>query len=235
MRGLSSAAAERVTKIYGRQRALADVSLALSPGKTTALLGPNGSGKTTLLNLFSTLSRPTSGTMRFGALPPERAQDARGRIGLVSHASLAYGDLSGLENVIFYARLYGIDRPEARAKELLDELGLGDAMTRAARTYSRGMTQRLSLARALVSAPDLVLLDEPFTGLDPASSDRVVEIVKRLRGDGAMVLLISHDLPTTARLADEIAILARGKLVMSAALNGGLEELSRLYAQAVTP
>ena len=93
MTRLSGAAAERVTKIYGRQRALAEVSLALTPGKTTALLGPNGSGKTTLLNLFSTLSRPTSGQMIFGQLPPERAQEARGRIGLVSHASLAYGDL----------------------------------------------------------------------------------------------------------------------------------------------
>ncbi|MFO0725004.1 MAG: ABC transporter ATP-binding protein [Myxococcota bacterium] len=232
MTRLSGAAAERVTKIYGRQRALAEVSLALTPGKTTALLGPNGSGKTTLLNLFSTLSRPTSGQMIFGQLPPERAQEARGRIGLVSHASLAYGDLSGLENVIFYARLYGVGRPEARAKELLEELGLVEAMGRPARTYSRGMTQRLSLARALVSDPDLVLLDEPFTGLDPASSSRVVEIVKRLRDRGAMVLLISHDLPSTARLADEIVILSRGKRVLGAALSGGLEELQRLYAEA---
>jgi heme exporter protein A len=172
--------------------------------------------------------------MVFGALPPGQVDAARGRIGLVSHASLAYGDLSGLENVIFYARLYGVREPEARAKALLEELGLSEAMRRPARTYSRGMTQRLSLARALVSEPDLVLLDEPFTGLDPASADRVVEIVKRLRDQGAMILLISHDLPSTARLADEIAILSRGKLVKTATMSGGLEGLAHVYAEATS-
>src|SRR6185436_8269759 len=147
--------AREVSKIFGRHRALHKVSLALERGRVTALLVPNGSGKTTLLSLFSTLSRPTSGTMHFGDLPPERAKEVRGRIGLLSHAALSYGDLTGLENVVFFARLYGRTgaAAEAEARKLLLEFGLDEAMHRAAKTYSRGMTQRLGLARALIGTP----------------------------------------------------------------------------------
>lgn len=209
---MKRAAAKSVTKIYGAQRALHKVSLTVEAGRVTALLGPNGAGKTTLLWLFSTLSAPSSGTMHFGDLPPERAKEARGRIGLLSHASLTYGDLSGLENVIFFGRLYGAPNPEDEAKALLVEFGLEEAMHRAAKTYSRGMTQRLGLARALIGRPALVLLDEPFTGLDRASTRTVIERIGILRDQGAMVLMISHDMETTAELADEVAILVRGKL-----------------------
>jgi heme exporter protein A len=207
--------AREVSKIFGRHRALSKVSLSLSRGNVTALLGPNGSGKTTLLSLFSTLSRPTSGTMHFGDLPPDRAKDARGKIGLLSHAALSYGDLTGLENVVFFAKLYGRTgaAAEVEAKRLLAEFGLEDAMNRAAKTYSRGMTQRLGLARALVGQPTLVLLDEPFTGLDRASTVKVIERVLLLKKEGAIVLVVSHDMGTTAELADDVAILQRGKLV----------------------
>jgi heme exporter protein A len=205
--------AREVSKIFGRHRALHRVSLTLEPGRVTALLGPNGSGKTTLLSLFSTLSRPSSGTMHFGELPPDRAKEARGRIGLLSHSALSYGDLTGLENVVFFAELYGRTGAEAEAKRLLVEFGLEEAMNRPAKTYSRGMTQRLGLARALIGQPSLVLLDEPFTGLDRQSTAKVIERVRVLRGEGAMVLVVSHDMPTTAELADEAAILLRGKLV----------------------
>jgi heme exporter protein A len=206
------AGARNVSKIYGRHRALSKVTLDLEEGRVTALLGPNGAGKTTLLWLFSTLSRPTSGTMHFGELPPERAKDARGRIGLLSHASLTYGDLSAIENVTFFGRLYGVDRARDRARELLVEFGLEEAMERQAKTFSRGMLQRLGLARALIGEPKLVLLDEPFTGLDRASTRTVIDRIHLLRGQGAIVLMISHDMETTAELADEIAVLVRGQL-----------------------
>jgi heme exporter protein A len=206
--------AREVSKIFGRHRALSRVSLALEAGRVTALLGPNGSGKTTLLTLFSTLSRPTSGTMHFGALPPDRAKEARGTIGLLSHSALSYGDLSGLENVAFFGRLYRrTGSVEAEARALLVEFGLEEAMSRPAKTYSRGMIQRLGLARALIGRPSLVLLDEPFTGLDRASTAKVIERVHQLRREGAIVLVVSHDMATTAELADEVAILQRGKLV----------------------
>lgn len=204
--------ARDVSKIYDRHRALSNVDLRLDRGKTTALLGPNGAGKTTLLWLFSTLSRPTSGHVQFGDLPPKHMKDARGKIGLLSHASLTYGDLSGLENVAFFARLYGCPDPEREAERLLQEFGLEDAMRRPVKTYSRGMLQRLGLARAWVGRPTLLLLDEPFTGLDRASTQVVLERIQALRNQGAITLMVSHDLEITAELADEALVLVRGRV-----------------------
>ncbi|MBK8013426.1 MAG: ABC transporter ATP-binding protein [Deltaproteobacteria bacterium] len=200
-----------VSKIYERHRALSNVDLRLERGKTTALLGPNGAGKTTLLWLFSTLSRPTSGEVRFGDLPLKRNKEARGKIGLLSHASLTYGDLSGLENVAFFARLYGCRFPDREAEQLLQEFGLEDAMRRPVKTYSRGMLQRLGLARAWVGRPTLLLLDEPFTGLDRASTMVVIDRIRALQRQGTMTLMVSHDLEITAELADEALVLVRGR------------------------
>lgn len=211
-RGFERAEARMVTKIYGRQRALHRVTLDVKAGRVMGLLGPNGAGKTTLLWLFSTLSAPSSGTMHFGDLPPERAREARGHIGLLSHASLSYGDLTALENVTFFGHLYGAQDAEAEAHRLLVDFGLEDAMNRPAKTFSRGMMQRLGLARALVGKPSLVLLDEPFTGLDRHSTRTVIDRIHALQQGGAIVLMISHDMETTAELADEIAVLVRGKL-----------------------
>ncbi|MBI2376213.1 MAG: ABC transporter ATP-binding protein [Deltaproteobacteria bacterium] len=230
---LERAESRNVSKIYGRHRALHKVSLTLVAGRVTALLGPNGSGKTTLLSLFSTLSRPSSGTMHFGELPPEKSKLARGAIGLLSHASLSYGELSAKENVAFFGRLAGIRDPYDAARRLLVEFGLEDAMDRPARTFSRGMLQRLGLARALVSNPSLVLLDEPFTGLDRASAARVVEKVAELRDAGAIVLLVSHDLGITAELADDAAILVRGKLAHRHEGRLGPDAFRALYTDAV--
>lgn len=233
--GLRRVEAREVSKIYGRQRALWKVSLVLEAGRIVALLGPNGSGKTTLLTLFSTLSRPTSGTLHFDDLPPERAGDARSQIGLLSHASLSYGELTALENVRFFGQLYGVEGADAEARRLLEDFGLSEALDRQARTFSRGMLQRLGLARALIGRPSLVLLDEPFTGLDRASTARVIEKVQELRERGAMVLLISHDLATTAQLADEAAILLRGKLAAHHRGRMNVEELAARYAEAAEP
>lgn len=227
--------AREVSKIFGRHRALHKVSVTLERGRVTALLGPNGSGKTTLLSLFSTLSVPTSGTMHFGELPPARAKDARGHIGLVSHAALVYGDLSGIENVAFFGRLYGVVRAEEEARRLLGEFGLEEAIDRPAKTYSRGMLQRLGLARALIGRPSLVLLDEPFTGLDRASSRRVIDRVHAMRAEGAMVLLVSHDMATTAELADEAVVLVRGKLALHHRGRLNADELRDRYASVAEP
>ncbi|MBI4817357.1 MAG: ABC transporter ATP-binding protein [Deltaproteobacteria bacterium] len=230
---LLRAESRNVSKIYGRHRALHKVSVTLERGRVTALLGPNGSGKTTLLSLFSTLSRPTSGTMHFDDLPPAKAKLARGAIGLLSHAALTYGELSARENVALFGRLSGTTNPEETATKLLLEFGLEDAMDRPARTFSRGMLQRLGLARALVSNPSLVLLDEPFTGLDRASTERVVTKVAELRDAGAIVLLVSHDLGITAELADDVAILVRGKLAHRQAGRLGTDGFRDLYTSVV--
>ena len=226
------AEAREVSKIYERQRALSRVSLTLRPGVVTALLGPNGAGKTTLLWLFSTLSAPSSGTMHFGDLPPEQAKEARGKIGLLSHSALTYGDLTAAENVAFFGRLYGLADAEAEARRLLVELGLEEAMDRPAKTFSRGMLQRLGLARALIGQPQLVLLDEPFTGLDRASTRTVIGRIEALRAAGAMVLMVSHDMETTAELADEQVVLVRGKLALHHQGRLSAEALRETYAGA---
>lgn len=222
--------AHQVTKIFGRHRALHKVSLRLDRGSLTALLGPNGAGKTTLLSLFSTLSRPTHGEMRFGNLPPRQAARARGHIGLVSHAALTYGDLSALENLVFFARAHGADPSPERAMGLLEQFDLAEAAGRPAKTFSRGMRQRLGLARALVGHPTLLLLDEPFTGLDRASRARVVDEIGQLRDSGVIVLLVSHDLGLTADLADETVVLRRGKVVGSTGRQSAAE-LRGFYAE----
>ena len=227
----STVEARGVSKIYGRHRALWRVDLTLRAGRVVGLLGPNGAGKTTLLWLFSTLSRPTSGTMHFGDLPPTKAAEARGAIGLLSHAALTYGELTAVENVAFFGRLYGAPDPEPQARQLLVDFGLEDALDRPTKTFSRGMLQRLGLARALIGRPALVLLDEPFTGLDRASTAAVLDRIDTLRDAGAMVLMISHDMGTTAALADEIAILVRGRLARHHAEQVTVDALRDLYAE----
>lgn len=223
--------ARQVSKVYGRHRALWRVDLSLYPGRVVGLLGPNGAGKSTLLWLFSTLSRPSSGTMHFGDLPPARAGEARGHIGLLSHSALTYGELTAVENVAFYGRLYGAKAPEEEARALLTAFGLDDAVDRPAKTFSRGMLQRLGLARALIGRPTLVLLDEPFSGLDRASTEAVIDRIGTLRDEGAMVLMISHDISTTATLADEAAVLVRGRLAAHHKGRQTADALRALYAE----
>ncbi|RMG17535.1 MAG: ABC transporter ATP-binding protein [Deltaproteobacteria bacterium] len=210
----STVSIERVTRVYGRTRALAGVDLRLQSGTVTALLGPNGAGKSTLLHILSTLMLPSSGRIRYGEVDHGRAAETlRGEIGLVSHATLVYPPLSALENLDFFGRLYGVRGRKERARTLLRQVGLAEsAWTRPAATYSRGMLQRLALARALLPDPRLLLLDEPFTGLDRDASVRLMEILRDVRGQGRIVLLVTHDLEGAAQLADRVAILSRGRI-----------------------
>ena len=223
--------AVEVSKIYGRHRALAGVSLSLQSGKVTALLGPNGSGKTTLLMLFSTLSRPSSGQINFGANGESQDATVRGKIGLLSHSAMTYGELSAKENLCFFARLYGLPNPLERALALLKRFDLTNSMERPVSTFSRGMLQRLGLARALIGDPKLLLLDEPFTGLDSDSTNTVVEVVEEHRAAGGIALMISHDLNVASKLGDEFVVLKRGKQI--AHLNQRLEAtaLRETYAE----
>ncbi len=209
-----TATIERLTRVYGRTRALSGVDLTLESGQVTALLGPNGAGKTTLLHILSTLMRPSAGRVRYGEMDHEEAAAClRGQIGLVSHASLVYPPLTALENLDFFGRLYRVKDRRRRAKALLETVGLDEsAWRRPAATYSRGMLQRLALARALLPDPRLLLLDEPFTGLDRDASARLMELIRDARGQGRIVLLVTHDLEGAAQLADRVAILSRGRL-----------------------
>ncbi len=198
-----------VTKAYGPVRALVGVSCRFEAGRVTVVRGPNGSGKSTLLGLVGTLARPSSGIVDHGALGRRRSE-VRRALGWVGHDSLCYPDLSGRQNVELAARLQGCDPVKAfhRAAERFD---IGGFAGRAVRTYSRGQRQRIALARALVHEPLLLLLDEPTTGLDPGSAEKLTEIVKQEAARGATVIVVTHDLAFAEALDADVVALERGR------------------------
>lgn len=200
-------------KVYGPTRALAGVGFQLSAGQITVVEGSNGSGKSTLLGVLSLLSTPTRGQLRYGEYDPQRRPSLRARIGLVAHAAMVYPDLTGIENLELFAALYGHAHDAARLERLHDRFELGRFMQRPARTYSRGQLQRLSLARALVHEPRLLLLDEPSTGLDRRSVERLVLAMRAERERGAIVVLVTHDAGLAAEVADRRLVLDRGRLL----------------------
>ncbi len=201
-----------VSRAFGRTFALHRINLELEPGSTTILLGANGAGKTTLLNILATLDAPTSGQLVYGEGIDWQTFARRGRknIGWVSHDSLVYDELTGLENLEFYANLYGVDRQSC--KGWLEKVGLSDAADQMVRNYSRGMRQRLSIARALLHAPSMLLLDEPLTGLDRDGREDILALLAALRDQGRFVVMITHDLDLPADFVDNLAILNRGQL-----------------------
>ncbi|MFT3698457.1 MAG: ABC transporter ATP-binding protein [Kofleriaceae bacterium] len=209
---LDRVAIAKVGKRYGTERALAGVSLTLKAGSMCALLGHNGAGKTTLLGVVSTLVRADQGSVEYHAASgPLKGADIRREIGMLAHASLCYGELSAVENLELIAGLYDVP---ADITAMLDRVGLDPkARSRAARTYSRGMLQRLALARALLTKPSLLLLDEPFTGLDREGALALGEQLGALKDDGTIVVVVTHDLEAIAGRTDHVAILRRGKLV----------------------
>ncbi len=207
---------DKVAKRYGNERALAGVSLELAAGSMCALLGHNGAGKTTLLGVVSTLVRPTAGKVTYRSSGSDVSGAAvRREIGLLAHASLCYGELTAVENLELVAGLYELAAADIPA--VLDRVGLEPrARLRQARTYSRGMLQRLALARALLTKPSLLLLDEPFTGLDRGGALALGEQLGSLKASGAIVVVVTHDLEAIAGRTDHVAILRRGALVFEA-------------------
>ncbi len=207
--------AEALGKTFGRVRVLRDLTLRVAAGEALVLFGPNGAGKSTLLRLCATLYTPTSGVLRvFGSEQPEAR--TRRRIGLVSHQSFLYPDLSARENLAFYARLYGLSRPADTATFWLARVGLADVGSRPVRVFSRGMEQRLALARALLHAPDLLLLDEPWSALDAAAADLLSELLGSLRAEGRTLIVATHDFERGLAVADRAVILHRGRTAWEA-------------------
>jgi heme exporter protein A len=197
--------------------ALRGIDLDIRPGEFVTIVGPNGAGKTTLLRILATLSRPTHGQVTIaGHTLPHGADAARRQIGLLSHQPLLYGDLSAEENLRFFGLMYDVNPLEARILELLDKVDLLDRRQDRVRTYSRGMQQRLAIARALLHDPAVVLLDEPFTGLDPHASDRLEEMLHLLRDGQRTVVMTIHDLERGWAMCDRALVLARGKIVYQA-------------------
>ena len=203
-----------VSRVYGRTFALHRISLRLQRGEITALAGDNGAGKSTLLNILATTDAPTSGTIHYG--PLERARFARAHrhhIGWVGHDSLLYSELTARENLHFFARMYGLPDHQARCARWLEKVGLQHAADRRVAAFSRGMKQRLSIARALLHNPQVLLFDEPATGLDQQGTQFVIDLLDELRQRQRLILLVTHDFHLLECLFDRLLILRRGSLV----------------------
>ena len=231
MAALDRVQISKVGKRYGSERALASVTLELTARSMCAVLGHNGAGKSTLLGIVSTLVRPTGGSVAYHAKGHAvTGADVRREIGMLAHASLCYADLTARENLALIAGLYDIDGSPAVIDGLLDQVGLDRrARDRAARTYSRGMVQRLALARALLTRPSLLLLDEPFTGLDRDGALSLGAQLGALRDAGAIVVVVTHDLEAIADRTDHVAILRRGQLVFEERGTYTYDQLKDVY------
>ena len=207
---------------FGRRRALTKVSLTARAGDIVGLLGPNGAGKSTLISLLSTIVAPTSGEVRFGNhLSRELGAALRQRIGLLAHELYVYPELSARQNLTFFAQLYGLNA-DAVVTPALERAGLGDRGDDDVAGFSRGMRQRLALERALLHHPRLVLFDEPFTGLDDSAVRVVSDRLRRLAGDGSIVVVATHDLDLADGLVTRVAVIREGRLIADEQASTGL-------------
>ncbi len=222
-------------KSFGLRPVLRGVDLDLAAGECVALMGPNGAGKTTLMRILATLAQPSAGLVRVAGYPlPEGAAEVRRRLGVVSHNTLLYTDLTAEENLRFYAQLYGLPNADARLTDLLDQVGLARRRRDLVRTFSRGMQQRLAIARALLPDPAVVLFDEPYTGLDPDASAMLDDVLQTVTQQGRTVLISTHDLGRGLALAGRVVILARGVIAHSAPTAGlAAADLAATYAEVV--
>ncbi len=206
-----------LSKHFGPKTALDGVDISLQPGEFLTVFGPNGSGKTTMMRIIASHSRPSTGSDDlFGKDIRRTPAHARQRIGFVTHRSLLYSSLSGFQNVHFFARMFGVDNAADRTHEILSVMGLEHRMDDEVFTYSRGLEQRCAIARALVHRPDVLLLDEPFSGLDPDATARLQNLLAEPEGLSRTVILTSHDLIHGVTHADRVAILTRGRLAFTA-------------------
>jgi heme exporter protein A len=209
--------AEGLVRAFGAQRAVDGVSFSLEPGQVVSLLGPNGAGKTTLLKILAGGLRATAGVVRLqGTQLDTRSPEWQSRVGVLSHQGFLYGHLTARENLRFYADLYDLDDAEGRVERGLEAVELTDRAADEARTFSRGMRQRLALARTLLHDPQVVLLDEPYTGLDAHAAAVLRGVLQALRDGRRTVMLVTHNLTEGLELADRVAIQVRGRWVVDA-------------------
>jgi heme exporter protein A len=219
--------AQDVSRHFGRRRAVSRMTFRATRGMILGLLGPNGAGKSTLLAMLATVLRPSSGTIRYGRHDPSAGSDLRARIGVLGHDLFLYPELTARENLAFFAGLYGIADSDGRARTALERAGLDARRDDPVSSFSRGMRQRVALERALIHDPRLALLDEPFTGLDDASSEALLGRLRALRDSGAIVILATHDLDLAEGLLDHALFLRDGRIVEAMATPGALRSTYR--------
>ena len=226
--------AKKLTKVFGDRKALDKASIEVPEGAFLSIFGPNGAGKTTLVRTLATLSRATSGTALVAGFDAKEEPDkVREHIGLISHNPMLYPDLTAMENLMFTAQLYGVVNAEERVRELLRAVELDHRRFDVVRTFSRGMTQRLSIARALMNDPDVVFLDEPYAGLDPHAVEIFDGLIEQLR-DGRTFIMVSHDLQKGFDVCTHALVLARGRVVSYAPKEDiDFEQFRQLYRETV--
>lgn len=206
--------AQDLERSFGVRKALDGVTFAIPEGAFLSVFGPNGAGKTTLLKVLTTLVAPSRGSARVCGLDVvEGAVELRARIGLISHNPLLYPDLTAEENLLFFADMYGVEKPRERARELLEAVELDHRRLDTTRTFSRGMLQRLSIARALLHRPEVLFLDEPYSGLDPHAADILDALMESIREHHTFVM-VSHDLDKGLELCTHALILSKGRVVL---------------------
>jgi len=205
-------ATENLTRSFGSRRAVDGVTIAVERGEVLAVFGPNGAGKTTLLRMLGGLLRATSGTAQIDGARLPGGPDVRRRVGVISHNSLLYDALTARENVEFAARLYRVADPEQRSEASLDAMQMLDRADAPVRSLSRGMRQRVSVARAMVHSPSVVLADEPFTGLDVVGATALSTMLGELRASGAALILVTHNIEEGLSLATHAAVMNRGRI-----------------------
>ncbi len=205
---------EQVCKSFGLKKALDHVTFNIERGEYVALLGVNGAGKTTLTRILATLTRPTSGSIHIaGYAPKKNPQDIRRNLGVMSHDSFLYGDLTAEENLRFYAKMYNVANYESRIDILLKQVGLLSRRYDRVSTFSRGMQQRLALARAILHSPQILLLDEPFAGLDINATEMLKRLLDELIAEDSTVLLTVHDIEYALKNAHRVLVLQEGHLI----------------------
>lgn len=206
-----------VAKYFGRFSALRCLDLTVAAGEFIALFGRNGAGKTTLLRIIAGLTRPTAGNVQISAAPGQPSPRTRGLMGFLSHNTALYADLTAIENLSFYARIHGLSFSQSDLESTIRRVGLEGREREVVRNYSRGMQQRLAIARAFLHDPEIYLLDEPFTGLDPMGVEFLKEYLIEARSRGKTCLMAIHDTAMGYELANRLVILGRGRVALDVA------------------
>lgn len=224
----------KLIKLFGAKKVLRGTDFHAREGEFVALLGPNGAGKSTFLRILASLSRPTAGEVRVaGYKLPGQAAAVRARLGVVTHQPLLYGDLTAEENLRFYGRMYGIGDLNTRTDEVLELIGLAPRRRDLVRTFSRGMQQRLAIGRAILHDPDVMLFDEPHTGLDQDACDMLDNVLREVAARGRTVVMTSHDLARVEDLATRFDVLSRGVITASTGRNELRGNLLDFYREAL--
>lgn len=222
---------QNLVKEFGRKRVISDIDMKIEKGEYVVVLGPNGAGKTTLLRLISTLLRPSSGRILLdGREVKEEGVDLRKDIGVLAHSPYLYDELTAIENLRFFAKMYNVEYAEDRIKDLLQRVKLYHRMNDHVGTFSRGMKQRLAIARAIIHKPSYLLMDEPYTGLDLNAGEILSSMLRRYHGQKRTILMVTHDLERGYEMGERLAVMSGGKVALDVRKDEvGLDEFKENY------